>query len=203
MFNSYFVTSRMMHNQTWYYHRMMRKHTKAILTTAILLIVAGGVYFYTRESHVFADANYGFKFTYPADWLITSDAYNRASHGVAFQLSNFRHADSALPDPKKGQNIVYGNITYTTLSEILGIYNDCHYGGDCDPNIFATSTTIAGHDAVVLRSKLEPEAPITGYSIFIASSNFPRAVLNIGITGDPRNFYQLQEILNSLKVTKN
>lgn len=179
----------------------MRVHIKVILTTIVLSIAVGGMYFYAQKDHVFVDANYGFKFTYPDDWFITSDAYNRASHGVAFQLSNFRHADSALPDPNKGQNIVYGNITYTTLSDILNDYNDCH--GDCDPNIFATSTTIAGHDAVVLLYKLEPKAPITGYSISIASSKFPRAVLNIGITGDPRNFYQLQKMLNSLQVINN
>ena len=179
----------------------MRAHSKVILTTVVLLIVVGVMYFYTQESHVFVDREYGFKFTYPANWLITSDAYNRASHGVAFQLSNFRHADSVLPDPKKGQNIVYGNIYYTTLSERLDNYNNCH--GDCDPNLSATSTTIAGHDAVVLLYKLELETPITSYYISIASSKFPMAVLAIGITGDPRNFHQFQEMLDSLQMTNN
>ena len=169
-----------------------------IILVVFVIIVTGCLWIIQRQESVFVDGEYGFKFTYPAGWLITSDAYNQASNGMAFQLSNFRHTDSALPNPEKGQNIVYGNITYTTLSDILNNFNDCH--GDCDPNTFATSTTIAGHDAVVVRSKFGPEAPITGYSISIASSKFPKAVLNIGITGDPKNFYQLQEMLDSLQL---
>lgn len=172
-----------------------------IILVGPVLIVTGLLWIMEHQERVFVDREYGFKFTYPANWLITSDANNLASKGVAFQLSNFRHADSVLPNPEKGQNIVYGNIYYTTLLERLNNYNDCH--GGCDPDIFATSTTIVGHDAVVVRSKLEPEAPITGYYISIASSKFPIAVLNIGITGDPRNFYQLQEMLNSLQVINN
>ncbi len=134
---------------------------------------------------------------YPSGWLVTSDAHNQTSHGMAFQLSNFEHTDATLPDPKKGQNSVYGNITFTTLSNILDNYNHCH--GDCDPNIFATSTSIAGYDAVIVRSKLQPDAPITGYSISIRSPQSPKAVLNMGITGDVANFNVLQNILATLQ----
>ncbi len=180
-------------------------NTKRIVISIVLLLAValmGAQIFYvqTMKEHLFVDATYGFKFVYPSDWMVTSDANNLASNGIAFQLSNFKHADSALPDPTKGQNIVYGDITYTTLAEILNNINNCH--GDCDPNIFATSTTVAGRDTVIVLYKLKPDAPISGYSIDIASPNFPKAVLGIGITGDPANFHQLQNMLSSLQLTK-
>lgn len=165
------------------------------------MLVAASYFWHVQyQKHMFVDQQYGFQFTYPADWLITSDAYNQASHGMAFQLSNFKHGDTALADSSKGQNIVYGTITYTTLSEILDNINNCH--GDCDQNIFATSTTIAGQEAVVVRYKLKPDAPMTDYSISIASADFPKAVLNIGITGDPSNFHVLQDMLSTLQLIK-
>lgn len=180
---------------------MMHHWLKHWSVGVFLLVVAilAAVFISQNKGGIFVDPEYRFEFDYPVGWLISSDAYNKASHGQAFQLSNFKHATSTPPDARKGQNIVYGTISYTTLQDILDNINNCQ--GDCNPNLYATSTTVAGYDAVITGYKTNPGASVTEYSISIASPNFPKAVLNIGITGAPENFHVLQDMLQTLRPT--